>query len=213
MKVVVYHADSHYPNGKPLGDSYKRLFKGFNKNCHGHGLTTIHLTLEGFEGWGDENIYYPGLDPWNVILNREVVFTEFLKAAPMDVYFFSEPDYRMFTAVPPLKTDVAMLYRHSDGVPLNPSWRLATPKALPLFELFRDETASARSVEGWHCDSEGFTSVWKQMGSPEKCEVVEFLGLSIELREFSDYVKPNIPKYGKNYCWNEKEDLLEAEGF
>jgi hypothetical protein len=214
LKAVVYHADARYADGNEVGNTYKRLFKGFNANCRQFNCKTVHVTLEGHEGWGDENFYVSGLDPKNVMLNREIAFAEFLKQAPEDLYLFSEPDYRMWKAFPALRGDVSLLYRAGDDVPMNPAWRLATPKALPLFELLRDETQKVKLRPGvgydWHCDSEGFTSAWKLMGSP-KGGMVEFLGLRIEFRDFSQYIKPN-PIYGRNYAWHLKHQLLQQEG-
>lgn len=213
MKAVVYHADSHFADGQPVGDTYKRLFKGFNKNCHEFGMTTVHVTLEGHEGWGDEVHYVKGLDPKNVMLNREIAFCDFLESAPEDVYFFIEPDYRIWKMFPDLKGDVSLVYRDGDTVPITPSWRLARNKALPLFQLFRDETQKVKPRPGvgydWHCDSEGFNSVWRKMGSPT-VGLTSFMGLQIEFRKFSEYVKPN-PIYGKNYAWKQKGELLRAE--
>ena len=213
MKAVVYHADSHYADGRAVGDDYKRLFKGFNENFHKFDLQTVHVTLEGHPGWGDETYYVKGLDPKNVMLNREIAFCEYLEQAEDGEYFFIEPDYRIFRKWPPMETDCVLLFRENDDVPITPAWRLATKKAVPLFKLFRDETQNVKLRPGvgydWHCDSEGFTSVWRKMGSPDVCRR-KFMGLDIEFRRFSEYIKPN-PIYGKNYAWKQKEDLLRAE--
>lgn len=214
MKAVVYHADAHYADGKPVGDTYKRLFKGFNENCHKFGLQTVHVTLEGHEGWGDENFYVSGLDPQNVMLNREICFHAFLEQAPHDVYWFTETDYRIFRTWEPLKADCALLLRPDDDVKINPAWRMATPKALPIFKAMRDNTQSVKLRPGvgwdWHCDSEGFRKLWEQMGSPTTLEPLEFLGCKVEFRRFSEYIKPN-PIYGRNYAWKMKKELLDAE--
>ena len=174
------------------------------------------MTLEGHEGWGDENHYVSGLDPKNVMLNREIAFCDFLATAPEDTYFFIEPDYRLFREFPALVADCALLFRENDDVPLTPAWRMATKKALPLFRKFRDETQNVKLRPGvgfdWHCDSEGFTAVWRKMGSPSDYTPRTYAGVKIEFRKFGEYIKPN-PIYGKNYAWKAKEDLLRAEAY
>ena len=169
------------------------------------------MTLEGFEGWGDENHYVAGLDPKNVMLNREIAFCDFLEGAPDDVYWFTEPDYRIWRMWPPLAADCELLYREGDGVPLNPSWRLARRKALPLFEECRDEAKKWPNKYDWHCDSEVFAALWKRMREPKAGEKRTYLGVEIGFRVFREYVKPN-PIYGRNYAWKAKEELLRAEG-
>lgn len=219
MKAVCYHADALYADGTPAGDTYRRLFKGFNANCHAFGLKTVHVTLEGHEGWGDENFYVSGLDPKNIMLNREIAFVQFLEQAPEDFYWFTEPDYRIWKAWPRLRGDCALLLR-GDDVPINPAWRMATKKAIPLFRDFRDETQSVELRPGvgfdWHCDSEGFRKVWDKMGRPKRHEsgrlpITEYLGVRIEFRDFGHYIKPN-PIFGRNYAWQSKYDLLKHEG-
>lgn len=214
MKAVAYHADAHYADGRAVGDDYRKLFNGFNKNCHSFGLKTVHVTLEGHEGWGDESHFVSGLDPKNVMLNREIAFCDFLEKAPEDVYWFTEPDYRIYRSWPAIKNDCALLYRGNDGVPITPSWRMATKKALPLFKAFRDATQNTKLRPGvgfdWHCDSEGFNEIYRKMGSPNGAHNIEFLGVSIEFRKFSEYIKPH-PIYGRNFAWKAKEELLRAE--
>jgi hypothetical protein len=212
LKAVVYHADAHYADGKPVGDDYKKLFQGFNQSCHKHGLQTVHVTLEGFPVWGDEGHLVSGLDPKNMMLNREICFADFLEKAPEDVYWFTEPDYRIFQMWPELQADCALLYRHLDGVPLNPSWRIATKKAVPLFNAIRDDTLAVGKKFDWHCDSEAFAALWVKMKRPTEQTKCVYLGVSMEFRKFEDYVKPN-PKYGRNYAGSGlKKELLRAEG-
>jgi hypothetical protein len=215
LKAVVYHADAHDPSGTPVGDQYQKLFKGLNTNCHKYGLQTVQVTLEGHPCWADEAYYVSGLDPKNMMLNREICFTDFLKNAPEDVYWFTEPDYRIWKNWPPLKEgfDCALLLREGDGVPLNPSWRMATKKALPLFEEFRDECLKWPTKYDWHCDSEAFVAVHKKMGRPNRTvDSKTYLGVAIEFRLFHEYVKPN-PVYGRNYAGRGmKKELLRAEG-
>lgn len=215
MKAVVYHADAHYVDGESVGDTYRKLFKGFKENCHKFGLQVIHVTLEGHEGWGDENYFVPGLDPKNVMLNREICFSRFLSEAPDDVYWFTETDYRIFRPWPALTTDCCFLLRPDDDVKINPAWRMATPKAAPIFDLICELTKSVEIRPGvgfdWHCDSEGFTKFWECIGKPwtlGRCDYKEF---TIELRRYQDYIKPNCI-YGRNYMFKGKQELLDAEG-
>lgn len=145
------------------------------------------------------------------MLNREIAFADFLKNAPEDVYWFTEPDYRIFKMWPELTADCALLYRHQDGVPLNPSWRMATKKAIPLFEAIRDDTIAVGKKFDWHCDSESFAALWKKMKCPTEQDKRVYLGVSLEFRKFGDYVKPH-PKYGRNYAGSGmKKELLRAE--
>jgi hypothetical protein len=172
------------------------------------------VTLEGYPNWCDEAHYVSGLDPKNVMLNREICFHDFLEKTEDGTFWFCEPDYRIFRTWPPLNADCALLFRENDGVPITPAWRMATKKALPLFRVMRDETKSVRLRPGvgfdWHCDSEAFNSIWRKMGSPSDYTPKRFVGVSIEFRKFGEYIKPS-PIYGKNYAWKAKEDLLRAE--
>lgn len=214
MKAVVYHANAHFAWGGDVGDLYERLFKKFVEHCHGYGIDVIHLTLEGHPGWGDENRYYANLDPKNVMLNREECFTQFIGGASWGVYWFAEPDYRITKMWPPLRDDchAALLYRKGDDVPNCPAWRLATPRAYPLFKKWRDVYRTLEPYQGvgfdWHGDSWAFTKVWKEMGRPKAGDVVEYEGVSIEFRDYADYIKP-LFTYGRNYFGNAKGKLLE----
>lgn len=209
MKAVVYHADAKFAWGDKVGDIYKRLFDIFRKRCNHFGMKLVHLTLEGHPAWGDENHYFCGLDAANVVLNREECFAQFLEKAPEDVYWFSEPDMKIFKMWPPLTTDVAMVYRPGDDVPMCPAWRMATPKAFPFFTKLRDTLRSVKARPGvgmdWHGDSEAFTTVWRDMGSP-KVGKTEYLGLKFEFRKYEEYVK-GADIYTRNYFGKKK---LEA---
>ena len=212
MKAVVYHADSHFAWGGEVGETYRKIFEGFKKNCHDFGYSVVHLTLEGFPGYGDENIYFSGYNPREVMFNRELIFCEYLENADDGVHWFTEPDYRIYRPWPPLKADCALLYRPDDAVKLNPAWRLATRKAAPLFREFRDavKTVEIRPGVGrdWHCDSDAFNRVFKRMGTPER--YCEFVGVKIELRDYYDYIKGRCT-YGRNYLSKQKEELLRLE--
>lgn len=183
MKAVIYHADSHFAWGGEPGDAYKQMFGSLRFE-----MPVIHLTCRGHPIWGDEGMHFD-LDPQNVVANREECFAEFLKNAPDDVYWFTEPDCVVLKAFPPLKRDAAMLYRPNDDVPMTPSWRLARPVASPLFELFREEMRKDPRKD-WHGDSAAFTAAWKRLGSPT--ENFTYQGLRVEMRRYSDYVKPGV---------------------
>jgi hypothetical protein len=207
VKAVVYHAEAKYVGGKQW--DYKALFAGFRKNCAAFGIPVVHLTVTGHEGWGDENFFYD-LDPKTVMLNREIAFCDYLGKSE-GVCWFTEPDYRIFTMWPPLIADAALLFRDGDGVPICPAWRLATKKAVPLFEEFVKWTKDSEPEkdDGWHCDSRAMAMVWKKMGSPHSGPFEKY-GVKIELRKFADYIK-GVTKYGRNYAWDNKKELLRAE--
>jgi hypothetical protein len=187
MRAVFYHADSHFAWGDKPGDIYKRLVRVFRDQCHANGLIVTHLTCQGHECWGDEVCYYT-LDPKNIVANREECFTAFLKQAPEDVYWFTEPDSRIQQMFLPPEADLVMLYRPDDGVPLNPSFRVARPRALPVFEealgLMRQDPR-----KDWHGDSVVWTEMHRRMGKP-KVGKFKYNGVSVELWPFADYVKP-----------------------
>lgn len=210
MKAVFYHADSHFEWGPQVGDVYHRLYKQFEENCAAFGLTPIHLTLEGFPSFGCETHYYDGLDPKNVMANREVVFHRFLRDAPDEVYWFTEPDYRIFKMWPPLEADIALLYRRGDRVPLTPSWRMATKKALPIFEETAKEVFETKQRLDWHCDSEAFNRLWMRMRGPKECGLLKYKGIEVELRNYFEYVKGKSTIYGRNYLSKNKLKLLDG---
>lgn len=205
MKAVVYHADAKFAWGDSVGNTYKVLFEKFTAQCRRYGMSVIHLTLEGHEGWGDETIAYSGLDPKNVVLNREECFARFLELAKQDVYWFAEPDIEILQKWPRLEADCAMLYRRGDDVPMCPAWRMATPKALPFFKQLRDTLRLVKERPGvghdWHGDSEAFTTVWKDMGSPT--DRTQYRGVDIEFRDYAKYIKGN-PVYSKNHFGKNK---------
>lgn len=194
MKAVYYHADSHLAwGGKPPVGAYEAMARKFLAQCHEAGMRVVHLTCEGQPGWGDENHFYP-LDPKNVVANREEAFTEFLSKAPEDWYWFTEPDSVILEGLPkPIKADLLLAYRRGDDVPINPSWRMATPQALPFFEAVRDEIRKDHRKD-WHGDSAAFTKVWRQMGQPS--ERLQWNGIRVDFVPFSEVVKPG--RYTKN---------------
>ena len=187
MKAVVYHADAQTHDGTPAGDLYKRLFKRFREHVHSFGMDLVHVTLAGFPGWGDENHYFDGLEAQNVMANREECFHDFLAQAPDDVYWFTEVDLTIYRMWPDLKVDCAMLYRKDAKAPMTPAWRMARPSALPFFKILRD-AMRLEPAKMWHGDSEAFRKVWEKMGSPQK-GVIDFMGVKIEMRDYTHYVK------------------------
>ncbi len=193
MKAVIYHADSHFAWGSKPGDFYKHLFGRLRFE-----MPVIHLTCVGHPIWGDEGLHFD-LDPKNVVANREECFAGFLEYAPDDVYWFTEPDCEILHPFPALKKDAAFLYRPGDDVPMTPSWRLARPKAFPLFDLFREEMRKDHRKD-WHGDSAALTASWKRLGSPQ--EDFEYQGLQVEMRPYADYVKPG--RYTKNNLGQKK---------
>jgi len=205
MKAVVYHADAHFAWGGKPGNLYKMLFGKFMEMCHKHGIQVVHLTLQGHPGWGDENRHAEGLDPANVVLNRELCFTDYLETAPEGVYWFAEPDYRISNMWPALEADMAICYRPKDNVPMCPAWRMATPAALPVFRKLRDTLLSLKPSPGigfdWHGDSWAFTKIWHEMGCPK--DRANYLGVEIEFRNYEDYLKPKNT-YGRNYFGKSK---------
>lgn len=204
MKAVIYHADGPVAKNFPAG-LYENIFKGAKENLATFGIPTIHLTLEGHPGWGDENYYYPG-DPVDIVYNREVCFVEFLRNAPDALYFFSEPDYRIIQLWPEPTTDLVML-RRQDSVAINPSWRLARPSALPFFERLLENFELNKKT--WHGDSHSMVRTWEQMGSPDE-GIHKFLGITVELRPYREYTSPKSI-YGRQYKANQKINLFTGQ--
>lgn len=185
MKAVIYHAEAPKLWDAPEG-LYKRLFKGFKDSAKRFGIETIHLTLKGMDGWGDENVFFDGLDPVNVVYNREFCFHKFMQAAPDDVYLFTEPDARIVAEIPSLKADIALLFRSPEGPHFTPSWRMARKSALPIFEETLANMAGQRM--DWHGDSNAFAKLYEGMGSPQKFGItIDYKGLKVELRDYYDY--------------------------
>lgn len=205
MKAVIYHADGKRSEQFPK-DTYKNLILGLKENCNSFGIPLIHLTINGFEGLGDENYYYDG-NPDEIIYNREKFFIEFLKSAPDDEYWFTEPDSRIVNMFPPLTGDVAMLLRSSERR-LNAAWRLAKKSAVPFFEEAFSYYDLSR--KDWDGDTTGYVKIWERIGEPTEEGLINYNNMSIELRNFKQYC------YGKGYytrqwkSWH-KVGLVEVE--
>jgi len=182
MKAVVYHADGPIAEKFPK-DTYKTLFKILKENLKTFGIPLVHITLEGHEGWGDENYFYDR-DPAHIVYNREELFLDFLKNADDNVYWFAEPDHRLKHMFPSLETDLALLFRQ-DSTPITPSWRLAKKSAIPFFEevlSYYDTTDKS-----WNSDSGAYIKMWEQIGSPTESSVVNYNNMSIDLRPYKQY--------------------------
>lgn len=205
MKAVIYHADGKLSHKYPE-DTYKKLILGLKENCHQFGIPLIHLTLNGFEGLGDENHFYEG-NPDEIIYNREKCFIDFLKKAPDDVYWFTEPDSRLINEFPVLETDLAMLIRVSEKR-LNAAWRLAKPSAVSFFEEAFSHYDMTRKE--WDGDTSGYVKMYELMGNPEKEGIYNYKNLTIDLRNYKQYC------YGKGHYsrqWKShwKTELLNNE--
>lgn len=208
MKAVVYHADAQRHDGTPAGRLYRELFKTFRQRTNNFGMPLVHLTLSGFDGWGDENHYFEGLISGNIVLNREEVFSAFLASAPDDVYWFCEADYLINNMWPPLEADCAMLFRRDSKAPMTPAWRLAKPSALPFFMELRD---AMRMEDGksWHGDTEAFRKIWALMGSPKE-GTIDYKGVKIEMRDYTHYVKHSGKYTRHSFNMSEKEKLCSS---
>jgi len=209
MKAVVWHADAGHSMVEDVPDTYRRLFEGLRANLDKFGIELIHLTTKGHEKYSDQWVEYD-LDPENVVLNREIAFCEFLKSAPDDYYWLTEPDCRIKKMWPEVTTD-AVLVRRADSIPITPSWRIGNPKSLPLWEMFRDLTQQAKkNMWRWHGDSIGWTEGWNRLGQPEMERMV-WKGISIELRNYKQYVRLGS-KYTENWKAGNKMELLRRDG-
>lgn len=202
MKAVIYHADGRIAAQYPK-DTYKNICLGLKENLKSFGIPLIHLTTKGHEGWGDENYFFDG-DPDEIIFNREKYFLEFLKKAEDDTYWFTEPDCRLNSPLPPLTTDLALL-RRKDSVPMSPWWRLAKKTSIPFFEeLLRHFDLNQKQ---WHGDSVAFTAMWEVIGKPDLGTCV-WQGISIDLRDYRLYTGRMQP-YSRQWKGNKKLELIK----
>lgn len=201
MKAVLYHANTY--RAEKFGNGvYEQLIAALRKNVNDFGMPLVHLTLHGHEGLGDENYYYPG-DPKNIVWNREMVFSLFLAHASEDEYWLTEPDARIVEPIPEVHTDLVIL-RRQDKVPITPSWRIATKKSLPFFGEILE--CYPQEKQQWDGDSDAWTAVWERMGKPGR-GVIEYKGMSIELRDYRDYSGQDS-KYTRQWKAENKFKLL-----
>jgi len=208
MKVVIYHAEAGVAKKRREG-IYKELTALLKKNVNSFGFPLIHLTTTGHEGWGDENYFYD-LDPELVNYNRELCYIDFLKnsANDTDVYWFTEPDWRINQLFPPLENDIDFLLR-DDSAPLHPGWRLAKRSALPVFE----ETLKCYDLRPdqkvWGGDSTGLRNLYDNFGRPTN--TIKAFGCSIGFRYYKSYGMRKA-KYTQQFKADHKEELLERYG-
>lgn len=206
MKAVIYHAPAKIAEKFPPL-TYERLIDGLKKNVNDFGMPLVHLTLHGQVGLGDENYYFDG-NPNDIIWNREKCFIDFLKDAPEDVYFFTEPDSRIMKMFPALEGDLSLL-RRNDDVALNPAWRLAKPSALPFFKEVFTYYPDTPDRKEWHGDSIAWVKIWEKMGKPNVGRL-KYNQMDIELRPYDLYCRPNA-EYTAQWKANNKVDLLRKE--
>jgi hypothetical protein len=201
MKAVIYHADTYLADKFPK-DTYKQLTLGLKENLKTFNIPLIHITVTGHEGWGDENYFYDG-DPADAMYNREKFFLEFLKTCPEDTYWFTEPDARLNSELPPLTTDLALL-RRNNGVAISPWWRLAKKSSIPFFE----EVLKNFDMEnkGWHGDSVAYTTTWESIGKPG-WGIHNWNGISIDFRDYRLYTGRGKP-YSRQWKSHKKLELL-----
>ena len=195
MKAVIYHANAK-PRFKQPEDFWEVIVKGYKANVNSFGIPLVHLTIDGHPGWGDENYSYPG-DVEDVVWNREVCFTQFLKDAPEDVYWFGEPDSELLKPFPELAGDLAIVYRGSYPR-ICPAWRLAKKSALPFFELILEEFDE--NQKRFHGDSVAFDAAYDKLSD---------LGVKIELRQYNKYIKKGIGMFVKHHLSFHKLELYE----
>ncbi len=206
MKVVVYHSDSdNYPYKLRLG-LYKDLVLNLKKNVNSFGFSLIHLTTNNMEGWGDENYFYD-LNPDNIVYNREICFTDFIKNKSDNntVYWFTEPDSRINNIFPNLKNDIDFLFRN-DKLPITPAWRLAKKTSYPIFE---DILSCFNSQEkSWNGDSDAMLSFYNKINSPNGKETIQYKNCSVGFRDYKFYcMRKSL--YTQQYKAEHKEELLE----
>ena len=208
MKAVLFHADGHF--GKRYAEGiYEHLVSELKKNLHEFNIPLIHLTIPDHAAWGDETYFYEVENVNHVIYNREKAIVEFLKndANDTDVYWFCEPDFRMFKEFPPLETDVCMLYR-DDPVAMTPAWRLAKKSSLPFFEEALSYFNKDRLE--WHGDTASWVKIHELMGKP-KVGFHEYNGLTVELRSYGHYASRHKYIYSGQWKGGSKMNIVSEE--
>ncbi len=206
MKAVIYHADAHRAK-KWSYLPYKDLIAGMKENLNSYGIEMIHLTLEGFPGWGDINYYYPGV-PDQITYNREVCFANFLKNQSEDgeQYWFTEADVRLRNPFPLLGDDVDASFVVSlVESRFIPTWRLAKKSAAPIFE---EAVSHYTTLKNWDGDTPTWARMYSEMGSPSDNAVVSYKGLTVETRAYKPY-NMSSSKYTAHYKAKNKSFLLE----
>jgi hypothetical protein len=185
MKAVIYHADCRIAKKRGKEGLYKDLILGLKKNLQIFQIPLIHITLEGFEAYGDMNFFYKG-DPEEVNYNRELFFIDFLKnhAEDDEVYFFTEPDTRINNMFPELEGDASFTV-HRGEQRIAPQWRLAKKSALPIFEkafsFYREDK------KFWGGDTEIWGKFYSFLRYPDDNVNVQYENLIIQLRPYKWY--------------------------
>ena len=186
---------------------FHRIDAGMKENLNSYGIELIHLTLEGFPGYGDTNFFYTGI-PDEVIYNREVCFTEFLKnhAEDHEQYWFTEADVRLRNPFPVLAegVDAAFITALSEKRFL-PTWRLARKSAAPIFE---EALAGFGSLKQWDGDTEAWGKVYLAVGSPDVNQQIVYNNMCFETRPYKHY---NMGKshYTAHYKSKHKQFILD----
>jgi hypothetical protein len=207
MKAVIYHADAHRAR-KWSHFSYEGLIKGMKENLNSYGIELIHLTLDGFPGYGDTNFFYPDLNPEEIIYNREVCFTKFLKhhAEDNEQYWFTEADVRLRNPFPLLKegVDAAFVVAFTEQRFL-PTWRLAKKSATPIFE---EALSKFTGLKKWDGDSEAWAEVYIAVGRPGDNQQISYNNMRFETRQYKPY---NMTKshYTAHYKAKHKQFILD----
>jgi hypothetical protein len=206
MKAVVYHTDASISEKFPK-DTYKNLLLGLRKNCNDFNIPLVHITINGFEGYGDENIFVDA-DPENIVWNREKFFIEYLKSADSnETYYFTEPDSRINKNFPDLTTDLALLYRGK--VPrITPAWRLARTSALSIFEEVFDDYTDQKT---WNTDCTAWDKFYDKLNPVENLGIHEYKNLTIELRDYKKYCLRRRDAYVSQFKSNHKSDLIRQD--
>ena len=207
MKAVVYHADAKIAERYPK-DTYKNLLLGLRKNCNDFDIPLVHITINGFEGYGDENIYVDA-DPEDIVWNREKFFIEYLKTAdPNETYYFTEPDSRINKMFPMLETDLAMLFREK-APRITPAWRLAKTSALPIFQEVFNEYDTTNKL--WDSDCSAWSKFYSKLNL-SGTGITTYNNVSIELRSYKEYcMRKTKNAYVKQFKASTKTNLIESE--
>lgn len=208
MKAVVYHADAPLITSRYPKDTYKNLLIGLRKNCNDFDIPLVHITINGHQGYGDENIFVDA-DPNDIVWNREQFFIEYLENTdPNETYYFTEPDSRINRMFPPLTTDLAMLYRGTEPR-ITPAWRLAKTTALPIFK--KAFSLYETSKKHWNTDCGAWSSMWNVIGEPRSGDIVSYNNLTIELRDYKTYCMRRRSGYVSQFKSNHKTDLVNQD--
>jgi hypothetical protein len=206
MKAVVYHTDASLSKKFPK-DTYKNLLIGLRKNCNKFDIPLVHITINGFEGYGDENVFVDA-DPEDITHNREKFFIEYLKTAnPKETYYFTEPDSRINKMFPPLITDAAFLYRKGTNT-ITPAWRLAKRSALPIFEeafSYYDE-----DIQDWGRDTAAWKCLYDKLKHPG-LGIAHYKSLTVELRSYKSYCLKRRTGYVSQFKSYHKKHLIEQD--